>query len=244
MRTHGPAFYDDDTIFATYMAHRQQPDNPPDTLEQPVLLDMVGVVAGLRILDLGCGAAVFGRAALEQGCRMYVGVEGSHNMVVAARKTLAGSIGEVIHTTIEAWHYPEAAFDLVISRLVLHYIEDFAAVCANVYQALAHDGRFIFSVEHPVLTSCERSWRSVGSRHDWIVDNYFAGGPRITAWLGGKVIRYHRTVEEYFGTLQGAGFVVENLRESRPRREWFADEAIYEQRKRIPLFLFLAARKP
>ena len=31
--------------------------------------------------------------------------------------------------------------------------------------------------------------------------------------VGGKVIRYHRTIEEYFGTLQGAGFVVENLRE-------------------------------
>ena len=53
----GPAFYDDDKIFATYMAHRQQADNPPDTLEKPVMLDLVGEVAGQRILDLGCGNA-------------------------------------------------------------------------------------------------------------------------------------------------------------------------------------------
>ena len=51
MNTYGPAFYDDDTLFATYMAHRQEPDNPPDTLEKPVLLDLVGAVAELRILD-------------------------------------------------------------------------------------------------------------------------------------------------------------------------------------------------
>jgi len=46
------------------------------------------------------------------------------------------------------------------------------------------------------------------------------------------------TVQAEFGTLD---IFVSN---ARPRREWFADEAIYEQRKRIPLFLFLAARKP
>jgi hypothetical protein len=68
MPMHGPAFYDDDTIFATYMAHQQQADNPPDTVEKPAVLDLVGGVAGQRILDLGCGNARFGREALEQGC--------------------------------------------------------------------------------------------------------------------------------------------------------------------------------
>lgn len=239
----GPAFYDDDAHFATYLAHRQQPDNPPDTLERPVFLDLVGSVAGLRILDLGCGAATFGRAALDQGCQSYVGVEGSHNMFLAAQQTLAGSAGTVIHTTIEAWNYPEAAFDLVVSRLVLHYVADFAAVCANVSQALTAHGRFIFSVEHPVLTCCARNWQTSTSRQDWVVNNYFRSGPRKTAWLGGEVLRYHRTIEEYFGILQQTDFVVECLRESGPRQEWLSDQAHYEQYKRVPLFLFFAARK-
>ena len=55
--------------------------------------------------------------------------------------------------------------------------------------------------------------------------------------------KYHRTVEDYFRALQEAGFVVEQLRESRPQREQFADEQTYERRRRIPLFLFLAGRK-
>lgn len=243
MGLHGSDFYDDNTLFATYMAHRQQSDNPPDVLEKPVFLELVGKVAEQRILDLGCGAALFGHEALEQGCRKYVGVEGSRNMVAVAKNTLAGSRGQVIHSPIEAWSYPEATFDLVVSRLVLHYIEDFASICSKVYQTLAQNGRFIFSVDHPIITACEQSWQTNGSRTGWIVDTYFVPGPRVTDWLGGEVIRYHRTIEEYFTILQRAGFIVERLRESCPQPEQFSDERIYELRKRIPLFLFLAARK-
>jgi hypothetical protein len=63
------------------------------------------------------------------------------------------------------------------------------------------------------------------------------------AWLGGAAVRYHRTIEEYFASLQSAGFIVERLRESCPQPAYFADAATYELRKRVPLFLFLAARK-
>jgi hypothetical protein len=61
--------------------------------------------------------------------------------------------------------------------------------------------------------------------------------------MGGTVRIYHRTVEDYFRLLQDAGFAVEQLRESRPRREQFADVQTYERRLRIPLFLFLVGRK-
>jgi hypothetical protein len=70
MRLNGPAFYDDAQNFATYTAHRHQPDNPPNTLEKPVFLELVGAVSGRRILDLGCGAAHFGHEALEQGAEL------------------------------------------------------------------------------------------------------------------------------------------------------------------------------
>jgi hypothetical protein len=78
----------------------------------------------------------------------------------------------------------------------------------------------------------------------WIVDDYFDTGLRVTAWLGGRVQKYHRTVEDYFTTLQRSGFSVEHLRESCPQREHFPDEQTYARRMRIPLFLFLTGRKP
>ena len=55
MSSEGPDFYDDDAVFATYMARRHGSDNPNDTLEKPVLQELVGSLAGQRILDLGCG---------------------------------------------------------------------------------------------------------------------------------------------------------------------------------------------
>jgi len=58
------------------------------------------------------------------------------------------------------------------------------------------------------------------------------------------VVKHHRTVEDYFAAVQAAGLVVEALREARPRRENFTDEALFNRRKRIPLFLVVAARKP
>ena len=67
--------------------------------------------------------------------------------------------------------------------------------------------------------------------------------PRITNWMGGKVIKYHRTIEDYFFALSSAGFVVDALRESRPQPARFHDPATYERRKRIPLMLFFSAHR-
>jgi SAM-dependent methyltransferase len=239
----GPAFYDDDAAFATYLAARRRAGNPNDTLEKPLIDALAGEVAGKRVLDLGCGDAAYGREVLARGAREYVGVEGSRNMVALARATLDGGAGRVIHSPIEQWDYPSDSFDLAVARLVLHYIADVAPVFALVHRALSAGGRFVFSVEHPVITSCDRARPAGSIRQDWIVDGYFETGLRETQWLGGTIQKYHRTVEDYFRALQQAGFTVEQLRESRPERERFADEQTYERRKRIPLFLLLAGRK-
>lgn len=67
-------------------------------------------------------------------------------------------------------------------------------------------------------------------------------GYREQQWLGGTVYKYHRTIENYYSALQQAGFTVHSLRESNPQRKYFFNEKTYERRRRIPLFLFLAAQ--
>ena len=244
MEKTGPDFYDDASVFATYMRHRQRTDTPNDTLEKPVMLDLIGPIAGKRVLDLGCGDAAIGRELLYHGATSYDGVEGSHRMFAVAVQTLAGTSGQVILQTIENWDPPAAAYDLVLGRLALHYVADLTPIFANVLQALVPEGQFIFSVEHPVITSCDRGWTAGTLRQDWIVDDYFSTGLRITDWLDGIVKKYHRTIEDYFHLLQKTGFRVEDLREACPQRDFFHDMQTYERRKRIPLFLILAARKP
>ena len=243
MSSDGPAFYDNDAVFQIYMAEAGRVDNPKDTLEQPVMLELAGDLTDKRLLDLGCGDAAIGRLALSQGCRSYLGIDGSHNMVEAAAQNLTGTTGEVIQSTIEHWDFPTEAFDLVLSRLVFHYLKDLDAVFEKVFHTLVAGGRFVFSAEHPVITSCDRAWQGKGPRQDWIVDNYFNTGRRVTAWLGGQVVKYHRTVENYFVGLQRAGFFVESLREAEPQRGRFEQYDTFQRRQRIPLFLAMAARK-
>jgi SAM-dependent methyltransferase len=240
----GPAFYDDAQVYASYAQLRAHPDNSNDTLEWPVMAELLGPLAGLRLLDLGCGDAALGRRALAEGAASYLGVDGSANMVAAARQTLAGTAGVVEQASLADWQRPAAAFDLVCSRLALHYLPELAPLYASVHAALRPGGRFVYSVEHPVLTCCQRDGRDAVVVDDWVVDDYFRPGPRVTRWLGAEVLKYHRTVEDHFRLLQDAGFVVEQLRESRPEARHFHDPVFYERRLRYPLFLFLAARRP
>lgn len=243
MKHQGPQFYDNAQVFETYRRRRERPDNPNLTLELPMVRQLLGPVRGLDFLDFGCGDAAFGRELLTEGASSYFGVDGSTNMVEAAKRTLVGTGGKVVLGDMQTWTSPAAAFDRATARLALHYVPDLACVFASIHRALRPDGLFVFSVEHPVVTSCDRAWQDSGPRQEWIVDTYFNTGERVTSWMGAHVVKYHRTVEDYFLTLQESGFAVECLRESRPERSNFSDEETFIRRHRIPLFLFFAARK-
>ena len=240
----GPEFYDDDAVFETYKKRRGRADAPNDTMEGPEVAGMVGDVTGLRVLDLGCGDGACGKELLARGARSYLGVEGSRNMVEAAWSTLASIPGaEVVHATLEGWTYPAGAFDLVVSRLVFHYIADLNGLLASIHRTLSPGGRLVFSAEHPVITSCNRALEGGGPRADWVVDDYFITGERQTTWMRGQVVKYHRTVSDHFAAMQGAGFSVTALREGAPRPDNFPPGADFHRRQRIPLFLIMAGQK-
>lgn len=241
MSYRGSEFYDNNSNFENYMQRRKWQENANDTLEKPVIWQLLGDISDQRILDLGCGDAGFGAELLDKGCAEYAGIEGSRNMFEAASNALSAyTNGTVVHAMIEDYAYPLDSYDLVLSRLAIHYLQDIEYVFRCIHQALKPNGRFIFSVEHPVITS---TLQPSGTRTDWVVDHYFNEGYREQSWLGGTVHKYHRTIEDYFGAMQEAGFIVEQLRESKPVRENFASDETYERRLRIPLFLFLAGRK-
>ena len=236
-------FYDRDDVRERYLRHLERPDNPNDALERPVFLELAGDPNGLDVIDLGCGDARFGRELLERGARSYLGLEVAEGMAALARGNLEGRNGRVEHGPIERWRAEPATADLVTSRLALHYVEDLAGVFRQVHAALRPGGRLVLSVEHPVITSSFASLAD-GRRSSWLVDDYFRTGARPHRWLGSEVVKHHRTLEDHLDLLRDSGLLLERLRESRPVRENFRSEAEYERRLRIPLFLFISARKP
>jgi len=114
---------------------------------------------------------------------------------------------------------------------------------SKIYTCLRPGGELVFSVEHPVITSHQLSMKEGGARQDWLVDRYFYTGKREFNWLGAPVLKYHRTVEDFFQALRTAGFEILDLRESKPQKERFQNHKLYERRMRVPLFLFFKARK-
>jgi len=48
----GPSFYDDDAIFQTYMKRHERTDTPNDTLELPVVEELLGNVAGQDVEEV------------------------------------------------------------------------------------------------------------------------------------------------------------------------------------------------
>lgn len=90
MNYNGYDFYDNDANFKKYMERRQWQENANDTLEKPVICELIGKVKGMKILDLGCGDARFAKDLFDLGCEEYIGIEGSRNMIQFASKSIEG----------------------------------------------------------------------------------------------------------------------------------------------------------
>ncbi len=247
MEFKGATVYDENHFFEQFMNRRLRENSPNNIMEKPDLLELLGNVEGKNILDLGCGESLFGKELLAAGATYYLGVDGSNNMIDKARETFSGIDQELYSfqcTSLESLKMEPGQFDLVISRMVFHYIEQLKPVFQNVHQSLKEDGgRFVFSVMHPVITATFDHHSGKEKRTHWVVDDYFHSGKRVEQWMDHQVVKYHRTIEEYFHLLTSCGFKIHDIREGAPRPENFKDQEEFKRRSRIPLFLLFSATK-
>ncbi|MFJ5769377.1 class I SAM-dependent methyltransferase [Psychrobacillus sp. NPDC093180] len=243
MEFKGSSAYDQVEFFKNYMKRRGRLDSPNNAIEGPIIYELMGDFQEKKVLDLGCGDASFGKELLEKGAKHYLGIEGSEQMVATAKENLLNRNGIVHFGTMESFHFPVNEFDIITSRFAIHYIEDIQKLFNRVYDTLNDNGRFIFSVQHPLTTSSFVSKQTGDKRGNWVVDDYFLDGVRKEPWIDKVVVKYHRTIEQYFTALKNAGFSVLDLREGTPKRAHFSSEEEYERRLRIPIVLAFSCLK-
>ncbi|WP_404428592.1 class I SAM-dependent methyltransferase [Sutcliffiella horikoshii] len=243
MEFRGSSVYDQTDFFTNYMKRRNREDSPNNAIEGPIMNELVGNIQHNAILDLGCGDASFGKELLHLGARYYTGVEGSKQMIEAARSNLLELDATIHNETMESFQYPSDSYDLVTSRFAIHYVSDIDRLFQNIYQTLKEDGRFVFSIQHPLTTSSFISKQTGDKRGSWIVDDYFRDGERKEPWINQVVVKYHRTIEQYFTALRQAGFTIQDLREGTPKSEHFSSEEEFVRRQRIPVVLAFACGK-
>jgi ubiquinone/menaquinone biosynthesis C-methylase UbiE len=126
--------------------------NPLISLEEPVVDSLLGDVAGLDVVDVGCGT---GRHTLRLAGRgaHVVGVDFSDGMLDRAReKDGAAHVEWVVHDVTELpLPLPARSFDRVLCALVVDHIQDLASFFAELGRLCRADGRIVVTVMHPAM---------------------------------------------------------------------------------------------
>jgi SAM-dependent methyltransferase len=139
------------------------------------------------------------------------------------------------------------SFDLVVSSVALHYIEDFKMVAEQVYRLLNNGGKFIFSQEHPFSTSFTYGNRWTkdenGKKLYANISNYSIDGKRESRWFKDGVIKYHRTFSSIINTLIESGFCIEQMSEPIPSELVMNQYPDYLDNIHKPDFLLIRAKK-
>ena len=198
-----------------------------------------------KVLDLGCGYGWHCIYAMENAASSVVGNDISHKMLKVAKEKTCFSQVEYKCCAIEDVDFPAGSFDIIISSLAFHYVEDYGALIKNIYNMLKINGSLVFTVEHPVFTAYgTQDWYydEKGEILHFPVDNYYYEGKRAVIFLEEKVIKYHRTLITYLNMLLMNGFIIEQVVEPQPPEDMIDIPGMKNEMRR-PMMLIVSAKK-
>jgi SAM-dependent methyltransferase len=170
-------------------------------------LDVLGDVAGLDVVELGCGTAYISAWLAKRGARV-VGVDPTPAQLATARRLMAetGIEFELVEAPAESVPLPDASFDLAVS-------EHGAVTWADPYRwipeaarLLRSGGRLVFLHTTPLAHIC---FPDVGEVATELRRPYFGLGR--TEWPGEDGIEYQLTHGDWIAVLRRSGFEIERL---------------------------------
>jgi SAM-dependent methyltransferase len=243
MEHRGSSAYEEQDFFDTFTKRRMRPESPNNAIEKPAIMELLPKIKGSKVLDLGCGDGLFGKELLELGAYYYKGIDGSEKMAQQANINLQGLPTSIVCQNLDEVEFESNQYNVITSRLVFHYLPNIQPLFEKVYTSLVPGGHFVFSVQHPVITSYMSHHSGKEKRGHWLVDHYFRSGERVESWMEHSVVKYHRTIEEYLSTALYCGFTIKGMKEGKPDQKFFSKEEEYQRRQRIPLFLILSLQK-
>jgi SAM-dependent methyltransferase len=237
--------YDDPAFFAGYATLPRSVHGLDGAPEWPSLRALLPPLAGLDVLDLGCGHGWFSRHAAGEGARRVLGLDSSGLMLARAREANAHPAIAYELADLEALQLAPASFDVAWSSLAFHYVERLGEMLGRVHGALRPGGALVFSVEHPVYSAPARpGWtKDAQGRMSWPVDGYMREGPREVDWLGARVAKRHRLASTTINAVLRAGFALSHVEEWRPSDAQIAARPSLAVELERPMFLLLAARR-
>ena len=214
-------------------------DSTGDSVSQ-ALLDLLGPVAGRRVLDVACGHGRMTRELARRGADV-VGIDISGNLIRKAREAeQAEPLGiRYFHADVTT---PDVlggrAFDLAACSFGLSDIDDLDGAIAAVSLALRPRGSFTFTILHPCFAGGQDisgSWPSMGSYYDegrWTAEGALSS-------LRRQVGADHRMLSTYLNTLRRHDLWPDQVAEPLPAPDW--DQA--HDADRHPVYLAVRSVK-
>ena len=227
--------YDNEEFFLKYQELRNDKvgTSANDLIEIPQLFELIGDVKGKNILDIGCGAGGHDRKLIELGAKSILGIDISKKMLEEAKKNSNSDKISYQLLSMNELEKIDKKFDLVVSSLAIHYIENYNDLCKKVYDLLNDGGFFIFSHGHPmdsavILSDYENNYVIIDNKKYFLLSDYNNEGKRVSHWFVDGVETYHRNMSHLVNGLIDAGFKIERLNES-----YSSDEAIKVKQKLV-----------
>lgn len=188
----GPAAIGPDT----YVAWRETSLGAiTETLELRVMLDLMGELRGVRVLDVGCGDGLLACIAAARGA-LATGVDANPAMLTAARYRAEEDVvkASFVQGRAERLPFPDRGFDVVSAVTALCLVADAELAFREMARVLRRGGRLV-----------------VGELGRW---SFWAAIRRLPGWLGSPFWRAarFRDADELGRLAEQAGLSVEAIR--------------------------------
>jgi malonyl-CoA O-methyltransferase len=149
-----------------YPAHAH---NPVMQAEERAMLELMPThLAGLAVLDAGCGSGRYMRHALRRGAARVAGIDLSPPMLRRAVATpCAGVPLQVAQARLTALPLPDAFADLTVCGLVIGHLEALGPALAELRRVTRPGGALLLSDNHPNAPALGwlRDFRADGRRY-------------------------------------------------------------------------------
>jgi SAM-dependent methyltransferase len=169
---------------------------------------LLGDVAGLRVLEVGSGAAQCSRWLAGQGAQV-VAVDLSIGML--RQGALLTPPVPLVQADACALPLAAASVDLACSAYgAVPFVADSARLMAEVARVLHPGGSWVFSTTHPMRWSMPDDPGPAGLR---ITSSYFDRTPYVEQGEDGRAtyVEHHRTLGDRVRDLVAAGFVLDDV---------------------------------
>lgn len=212
--------YDNNEFFKSYQEMRNKSGlSTNDLIEIPQLFSLIGDVKGKKILNLGCGAGGHDRRLIEMGAESVLGIDLSQNMINEAIKNNSSDKIEYKVLSMLDIDSLDEKFDLVISSLAIHYVEDYDGLCKKVFNILNDGGEFIFSYGHPmdscaILNDYSDNFVVINGKKYFLISDYNNEGKRVSHWYVDGVETYHRNMSHLVNGIIHSGLTLLEMKES------------------------------